>query len=188
MDRLSGWYKRRAQAMAFIIGLSIAVLMNVDSIQLATQLWRDPSVREALTAQAEALVNQNPDGFPNPDAGQLLSLQIQISQLNIPVGWIGTPLPADSNGAVLVGDGNQKLCTTDPQSSVELFGFHVGDQCYPVINAPQFTDLPGWLLKFVGLLVTATAAAQGAPFWFDILKNLINVRSSGASPADEAKG
>jgi hypothetical protein len=188
MDRLSGWYKRRAQTLAFLIGLTLALLMNVDSLQLATQLWRDPTIRSALTAQAEALVNQNPDTFPTPDAGQLLALQIQISQLNVPVGWVGTPLPTDENGAVLVGDGSSKLCTTDPKSSVELFGIHFVDQCYPIINTPQFNDITGWLLKFVGLLITGIAAAQGAPFWFDILKNVVNVRSAGASPSSGAKG
>jgi hypothetical protein len=28
------------------------------------------------------------------------------------------------------------------------------------------------------------AAAQGAPFWFDILKRLINIRISGANPVE----
>lgn len=182
MDRLSGWYKRRAQVLAFLIGLTIAVLMNVDSMQLATQLWRDPTVRQALAAQADALVNQNPNGFPNPSAGQLVSLNMQISQLNIPVGWIGTGLPADSSGGVPMGDDSMKLCTLLPQSSVDLFGVYFGNQCYPVTNTPRFNDPTGWLMKLIGLLITGLAAAQGAPFWFDILKNVVNVRSAGAAP------
>jgi hypothetical protein len=189
MDRLSGWYKRRAQTLAFIIGISIAVLLNVDSLQIATQLWRDPSVRQALAAQADAIVQQNPNGFPNPDAGQLLALNMQINQLNIPVGWIGTVLPTDPNGAVPIGDGTEKLCTLTPHSNIELFGIHWGLQCYPIINTPQFNDLTGWLIKLFGLLVTGLAAAQGAPFWFDILKNVVNVRSTGVnSDAPAAKG
>jgi hypothetical protein len=181
MDRLSGWYKRRAQTLALLIAISIAILLNVDSIQLATQLWRDPSVRQALTAQADALVSQNPDGFPSPNAEQLLTLKMQISQLNIPVGWVGTALPADSSGAVFIGEGTQKLCTITPQSSIELFGVFLGKQCYPIINTPQFNDLTGWLLKLIGLFITGVAAAQGAPFWFDVLKNMVNVRAAGVN-------
>ena len=181
MDRLSGWYKRRAQTLAFIIGLSLAIVLNVDSLQLATQLWRDPVMRQALAAQADALVNQNPNGVSNPTASQLLALNMQITQLNIPVGWIGSALPADANGAVLLGDGTEKKCTVTPQSSVEVFGFHFTNQCYPIINTPLFNDLAGWLMKLFGLLLTGIAAAQGAPFWFDILKNVVNVRSSGAN-------
>jgi hypothetical protein len=181
MDRLSGWYKRRAQTLAFIIGISIAILLNVDSMQLATQLWRDPSVRQALAAQADALVNRNPNGLPDPNAGQLVSLANQISQLNVPVGWIGSSLPVDASGLVSVGDITSTTCTLAPRSNLELFGIHVGNQCYPIINTPQFNDLTGWLLKLVGLLITGTAASQGAPFWFDILKNVVNVRMAGAN-------
>jgi hypothetical protein len=35
----------------------------------------------------------------------------------------------------------------------------------------------------MGCVITAAAAAQGAPFWFDILAKLVNVRSSGMRPA-----
>jgi hypothetical protein len=181
MDRLSGWYKRRAQTLAFIIGLTLAILLNVDSMQIVTQLWRDPSIRDALSAQADAIVNQNPAGNPTPDVGQLLALNEQIRQINIPIGWIGTVQSTNPNGAVLIGDGTEKLCTLAPQSGVDLFGFFLADHCYPLINTPQFNDLTGWLLKVLGLLITAVAAAQGAPFWFDILKNLVNVRSNGVN-------
>jgi len=34
--------------------------------------------------------------------------------------------------------------------------------------------------------MTGAAAAQGAPFWFDILKKLINVRSTGPKPEEKA--
>lgn len=45
------------------------------------------------------------------------------------------------------------------------------------------TDLWGWLTKVVGLLVTTAAISFGAPFWFDALKNLVNLRAAGKPPA-----
>jgi hypothetical protein len=48
-------------------------------------------------------------------------------------------------------------------------------------------DLPGWLLKFVGLLITAFALTFGAPFWFDLLKKFVGVRSSGPPPPAPAE-
>jgi hypothetical protein len=33
--------------------------------------------------------------------------------------------------------------------------------------------------KFFGILLTAVAASMGAPFWFDMLNKLINIRSVG---------
>ncbi len=37
-------------------------------------------------------------------------------------------------------------------------------------------------LKVLGILLTAFAIVLGAPFWFDMLNNLINLRSSGNPP------
>lgn len=39
-----------------------------------------------------------------------------------------------------------------------------------------------YLSKFFGLLVTALALSLGAPFWFDMLNKVINLRSSGKPP------
>jgi hypothetical protein len=187
MERLSGWYKRRSQTLAFAIGISLAIFLNVDSLQLANQLWRDPIIRQSVVDQATMFTSQNPEGVSSVDAQQFTQLQIQIGQLNIPVGWVGSSLPVDSNGAIMVGDGTQKLCSFFPKSSVELFGLKIGRECYPVINSPTFNDPAGVLLKLIGLFISGVAAAQGAPFWFDILKKIINVRSSGANPNETAQ-
>ncbi|PSR10738.1 MAG: hypothetical protein DA408_07405 [Bacteroidetes bacterium] len=39
-----------------------------------------------------------------------------------------------------------------------------------------------WLAKALGYLVTALAISLGAPFWFDLLRKFVNIRSSGAKP------
>lgn len=185
MDRLSGWYKRRAQVLAFWIGLIIALTFNVDSFQLANQLWRDPTVREVIAIQADNIVSTH-SGSDSIDPNEIFSLALQIDQLNIPVGWIGTPMPMTSDGAVFIAENVQKRCVLSPASTVEISGLRFGSYCYPIINMPVTDDIYGWTLKLLGFLVTAAATAQGAPFWFDILKNLVNVRSSGAVPTATA--
>ncbi len=39
-------------------------------------------------------------------------------------------------------------------------------------------SVPGWLLKILGLLLTAAAISLGAPFWFDMLNQFVVVRST----------
>lgn len=39
-----------------------------------------------------------------------------------------------------------------------------------------------WFQKLLGLAMTTLAVSLGAPFWFDLLKNLGNLRSSGPPP------
>jgi len=50
--------------------------------------------------------------------------------------------------------------------------------------------IPGWLKKLAGLLMSGFAISLGAPFWFDVLKMFMNVRTSVAvfpppSPAEK---
>lgn len=40
-----------------------------------------------------------------------------------------------------------------------------------------------WLLKLLGLAVTIAAASMGAPFWFELLNRLVNLRNTGKIPA-----
>lgn len=42
-------------------------------------------------------------------------------------------------------------------------------------------DISGWPAKIIGILVSGAAAAQGAPFWFDIMKKLLNFRGGGSN-------
>jgi hypothetical protein len=43
------------------------------------------------------------------------------------------------------------------------------------------------LSKLAGLLVTVFAIMMGAPFWFDVLNKISNMRGSGAKPPDSNK-
>jgi hypothetical protein len=42
-----------------------------------------------------------------------------------------------------------------------------------------------WLLKIIGLFITALAIAMGAPFWFDVLGKLVNLRKTGKAETEK---
>ena len=185
MDRLSGWYKRRAIRLAFVIGIFVAIILNADTVLLSQTLWRDPVMRESLVAQAQNYINQQPNTSQAPTTEQLNQYRAQFANMNIPFGWIGTVQQLDANGAVPNSDGtSSSACVINPANDKDIFGFAVAGGCYPIINAPHFNDLTGWGLKLLGLIASGLAAAQGAPFWFDILKKIINIRSSGSNPSE----
>jgi hypothetical protein len=47
----------------------------------------------------------------------------------------------------------------------------------------RFSPNYSWLLaKFTGLLISTLAVSMGAPFWFDLLNKLVNVRLAGKRP------
>jgi hypothetical protein len=111
----------------------------------------------------------------------------EFSALNLPIGWIGKPQAINSKGLVKVADDKSVACALVPNNGDDIYGFSVTGRCYPITNAPYIYDLSGWLQKFLGLLITGLAAAQGAPFWFDVLKKVVNVRSSGINPSEIIK-
>ena len=40
----------------------------------------------------------------------------------------------------------------------------------------------GWVLKIIGIAMTAVALTLGAPFWFDLLTQFVNLRGTGEKP------
>jgi hypothetical protein len=42
-------------------------------------------------------------------------------------------------------------------------------------------NVPWWLIKLAGLLLTGVAVTFGAPFWFDILKKILSLRGGGST-------
>ena len=53
-------------------------------------------------------------------------------------------------------------------------------------NMPEPTFW-GWLAKIFGILLSGAAAAQGAPFWFDIMRKILNLRGGGGSSQSTEK-
>ncbi len=52
MDRISGWYKRWSKVVLGVAGFIVAVLINVDLIQVANTLYVNEPIREVVVAQA----------------------------------------------------------------------------------------------------------------------------------------
>jgi len=182
MDRLTGWYRRRAQAMVFAISLLLALVANLDSIHLAGSLWKQPELRAAFSDQLAGLIGSLGNESAGASDGQMQTLQSLLGTIDLPVGWIGTPV--DFSHAAAAPGVPAGACTLFPAQENDIYGVQLSQQCYPLVNTPLLQNMTGWLLKFLGFLVTGLAASQGAPFWFDILKKFVNVRLTGLRPAE----
>lgn len=52
----------------------------------------------------------------------------------------------------------------------------------PSIHLHPLSADDGFVAEFIGWLITASAALFGAPFWFDLLQQLIRLRGTGPKP------
>jgi hypothetical protein len=52
MDRASGWFKRRTQKILFLLGFGVAVLLNINAIDIAQYLATNQAAREGMVALA----------------------------------------------------------------------------------------------------------------------------------------
>ncbi len=149
MERVSGWYKRRTQALLFFIGLAVTVTMNVNTIDLCQELATNKPIRDALVAGA---IKYSADitAHPTPAAPQ--------------GPFAAPPLPPDPDRA--------KIAIEEIKKYKLKFGwsdFHA--QEHECLARYLVTSLAGWLL-------TAAAISLGAPFWFDLLNKFVNIRST----------
>jgi hypothetical protein len=122
MIEASKMYRKSAAVVSFLIGLILAIAFNVDSIHIADQLWKDPTLRQAIVVQAENVAKV--------DGSSLDSTLLNMKELTLPIGY-------------------RTQSTSDQEYS-----------------------------RYMGWLITALAASQGAPFWFDILRNLTGLKKS----------
>ena len=87
MDRVSGWYKRRTQGIIAVIGLTLVVTVNADTIGIARYLSTNKTARALIVSQAEAAVRPAP-GQPVAVPPDLKKALEQLDQEGaLPLGW-----------------------------------------------------------------------------------------------------
>lgn len=135
MERLGGAYKRRVLIIGLVTGIAVAAVLNIDTVQIATALWKDPILRQAVVTQANAEAasqptteTQQPPKTPTVD--DIVKNMEKLNALTLPVGWSSKNLPPPT----------------------------------PI----------GWISKIVGILLSGMAGAQGAPYWFDLMRKLLS--------------
>jgi hypothetical protein len=159
MTQASSTYKLHAQKWALIIGFVIAVSLNVDTIYIAQKLWQEPTARAVIVAQAQAQVQSEtpPENISFSTA----------KSLNFPAGWTTTELETTT-------------CSQPDMIDYQIVIRSAG-KCLSVTSLPALNNGWGMLVKLFGYLLTALAAAQGAPFWFDLLRKLVGIKQPAAT-------
>jgi hypothetical protein len=82
MERVSGWYKRKAQFVICVLSLVVTIGLNVNTISIGETLAKNNAVRAAVVAQAEKSTIK--EGAKPKDAAKAIT---EVQQLGVPIGW-----------------------------------------------------------------------------------------------------
>ena len=89
--------------------------------------------------------------------------------------WRNDALRASIAAQAQVAAAEQNTAALEAETLQALESFPIGWSHYP-------KDVGGWLKLILGWLLTIAAVSLGAPFWFDLLGKVANLRGSGDSP------
>lgn len=171
MDRAAGRYKRRAHLLISAVALVLCVGFNADSIRMASALSRDAAMRASVLAAAQQMTSVPPrppviEGDPKRDEKardamvEAVGAYIRLTALDLEITWGKVEPPAE-------------------KSFPKLWG---------ALEGLLDKDVVGWIRGVLdrifspGILITTAAASLGAPFWFDLLNKIVNLRTVGKNP------
>ena len=155
MTRVSGWYNRRAKLFIFFTAAAVTVATNASSLHIVEELWRNDALRTQIAVQAQAAAQ----------AGDLSMLWVKDLQ----GGDEGVP---DVDGAQDTGDADGG--DTGKSGNEYLAGLET-------LPIGWNNTVGGWpdCERVLGWLITTIAVSLGAPFWFDLLGKVANLRGTG---------
>jgi len=162
MDRASGWYKRRTQALLFIVGLLTAVVLNVDALHILHRLTHDKTFRDVVVSRAAA-AKAPASASAGDELASITLARGELDAVTMPIGWESPTTP---------GAQTQLWPTQFCSASADGSG--------TLSEACTFGRNPVYAVVRIvlGWLVTALAVMLGAPFWFDVLNRIMVIRST----------
>jgi hypothetical protein len=152
-ERLTLWYKKKTRVRLFLLGIVLAVLVNVDSIQLFKFFNEHPDSRTAVLSFYE----QKKDEY-NTKAIRLQHGEVDSTN----------KLPVDS--IIKIGQSFEKDIDSLRKAAAIPVGFD-----HNVFRSPSHGGDIWW--KILGLLISGFAASFGAPFWFDLLRRATSAKT-----------
>jgi hypothetical protein len=187
---ISNYFKRRAQLLSFVVGIALAIVVNIHGIRLFERYLNDPELTATVIAQTDkiesamASVQKRQTVDPDADEEQIKEIKTALNQyhelmgnfigLGLPIGWEFYPnCPTDQNPPTLK--------TYDPQCETVLSSLSKGaagkkSSTIARIFKTASKDLAGFLKWLFVVIITGTLIGLGGPFWFDVASKLGGIR------------
>ena len=152
MDRATGWYKKQTQKITLLVAFIVALSFNVDTIGIVKNLSANPKLATEVVEMADKYA------------------VARETNTNVLKDKSNNKENKEADEQIRTSFTNaQKLVTknSDIQNANSILGLGWDD-----IKKEEV------LLSVFGCLLTALAISLGAPFWFDLLSKLMQLRGS----------
>jgi hypothetical protein len=159
MDRISGNLKLRyARPFTLIVAVVTTLLLNADSVAIAKFLYGNPQVSEALANQAAITATDT-------------NMKKQVAA----IGMVDTMTKTQQQ---YIADIEERMGEIESAQALLTGSIPMG------WTKADFTGR--WFLRLLGHIpgwaMTVLAIMLGAPFWFDLLNKISNLRGAGNKP------
>ena len=172
MVRVAGWYKKKAQPVMLGLAAATAIFFNVDSLHVASVLAQDKTLRDLLVAQAQRVVKEPPTDLRPPAAPS-----------EEPARDIGTASEGAASANAASGAVGARVLKT--ATTLEDLKLPIGWSDLATKDTGSRSKFVVWFNRGCGWLLTALAVSMGAPFWFDLLNKVMNIRAAGKAPEEK---
>jgi hypothetical protein len=175
MKILTGEYQNKQRKSLLFFGFAITLFLNVDSLHLVHELRNDPALRTELNAKAQSISEEykgvveelkkaDEYGFSGNDEALMnkaLTITSELKAVNNKIENMELPVGYSRNSAPLSWFCRDKNLET----------------AYEIRrNKPTFMGVVFYVL---GIIISGFSLSLGAPFWFDVLNKLVNLKRGG---------
>ncbi|MEM1299267.1 MAG: hypothetical protein AAGH68_08285 [Pseudomonadota bacterium] len=200
MDRVTGWYVRRAKTMLFAIGFVMVAGTGFDIIGYGKQLAQDDALRSAILAEAKATASTGTVGAFSVDAdtinttalkarekqAQDLALTEAEERAIATVEQFGADkenlTPEEAEAAAEALRGVMDALKTTANDGVITINQTFAERGVALTQPIWVIWKDLWALAqlLLSALIIGLGCTMGGQFWFDLLKSVLKVRA-GAS-------
>jgi hypothetical protein len=169
MDRVRQRFTLQMRVWTIVFSLIFALVYHLDALKIYSQLSVDPALRASLSSISDDLMKQ----YSKVTAAQPSTTS--GTQPAIPGSATSQNKPTPEEAAKELDDRSKELAAAYKDVKGKL-----SDPKLALFEVPKDWSDFGGLGGLFRILATAALLSLGAPFWYNALKNLVNLRSQVA--------